>query len=69
MKAMSAKGPIENDNRPYLSIVGATIPGIGIYSLIPKSQAGLWIEMPNMNDTWIEKLPSGSSVIYVNEDK
>lgn len=63
----AAKSPL-SDYKPYLSIVGATMFGIGIFSLIPKSNAGKWVEAKNSDSIWTEKRPSGSSVTYVNED-
>ena len=63
----AAKSPL-SDYKPYLSIVGATMFGIGIFSLIPKSSAGKWVEIANAESIWTEKRPSGSSIVYVNED-
>ncbi len=68
MTTMKASSPL-TDYTPYLSIVGATVFGIAIFSLIPKSNAGKWTEVADSDSTWSEKLPSGSSVTYVNEDK
>ena len=63
-----ARAPL-SDYRPYLSIVGATMFGIGIFSLIPKSSAGKWIEVKDSDNIWIEKRASNSSSTYVNEDR
>lgn len=63
----AAKSPL-SDYKPYLSIVGATMFGIGIFSLIPKSMAGRWTEAQDSDSIWNEKKPSGSSVVYVNKE-
>ena len=63
MALPTAKAPL-TDYKPYLSIVGATTFGIGIFSLIPKSVAGRWVEPPAVDSIWNEKKPSGSSVVY-----
>ena len=69
MKRMpAAKTPL-GDYQPYLSIVGATMFGIGIFALIPKSNAGKWQEVQEPENTWAEKRPVGSSSIYVNEER
>jgi hypothetical protein len=63
----AGKTPL-SDYKPYLSIVGATMFGIGIFSLIPKSVAGRWVEKEDSGSIWNEKRPSGSSVVYVNKE-
>lgn len=63
----AAKSPL-SDYKPYLSIVGATMFGVGIFSLIPKSVAGRWVEKEDSGSIWNEKRPSGSSVVYVNKE-
>lgn len=63
-----AKTPL-GDYKPYLSIVGATMFGIGIFSLIPKSVAGRWVEKAEPDSIWNEKRPSGSSIEYVNKER
>lgn len=67
MAMTPAKTPL-GDYKPYLSIVGATMFGIGIFSLIPKSVAGRWVEKEDSASIWNEKRPSGSSVVYTNKE-
>lgn len=67
MAMTPARAPL-SDYKPYLSIVGATMFGIGIFSLIPKSVAGRWVESANAPSIWNEKRPSGSSIEYVNKE-
>lgn len=64
----AAKTPL-SDYKPYLSIVGATMFGTAIFSLIPKSVAGRWTEVRDSDSIWDTKPPSGSSISYVNEDR
>jgi hypothetical protein len=68
MSNMTAGKTPLSDYKPYLSIVGATMFGIGIFSLIPKSVAGRWVEKEDSGSIWNEKRPSGSSVVYVNKE-
>ena len=62
----AAKSPL-SDYKPDLSIVGATMFDIGIFSLIPRSSAGKWVEVADSDNIWTEKRPSGSSIEYVNK--
>lgn len=68
MNMTAAKTPLK-DYKPYLSIVGATMFGLGIFSLIPKSSAGKWVEAADSENIWTEKRPSGSSSTYVNPER
>ena len=64
---LTAKSPIISV-RPYVATVGLGVYGLMTFGQVPKSSAGRWVEVKDVESTWVEKPPSGSTIEYVNKD-
>lgn len=63
----AAKSPIISI-RPYVANVGLGVYGLMTFGQVPKSSAGRWVEVKDVESTWVDKPPSGSTIEYVNKD-